>query len=777
MARIDGTEGNDELSGTDADDEIYGYGGDDQLYGGRGGDDLLSGGDGFDTFDGGDGADTLDGGTGDDLVYYSYNHWPVTVNLATGTASGGEANGDVLISIERIIGSRYGDTLIGSDGNDRLNGQAGNDILRGGGGADTLDGEDGIDTVIYSDSAAGVTVNLAAGTGSGGTAEGDRFHHIEIVEGSAYADTLIGNDAANSFRGNNGDDVLKGAGGDDTLDGGVGADTLDGGDGSDIADYSNSTAGVSVNLAAGTVSDGTATGDTLISIEGIIGSSYADTLTGNAAANTFRGGAGADHLDGGGGFDTADYADSTTGVSVNLAAGTVSGGTAAGDTLISIEGIIGSAYADTLTGNAAANIFRGGAGNDILRGGTGNDILTGGAGADTLDGGNGNDLISYADSTKGVTVNLASGIGSSGTAFGDTLTSIELVTGSAYADTLVGNDVANTFRGGAGADHLDGGGGFDIADYADSTTGVSVNLATGTGSGGAADGDTLVSIEAVTGSAYADALVGSGVANTLDGGNGNDLASYVDSTTGVTVNLVTGTGSGGTATGDTLVSIEAVTGSAYADTLIGNAAANTLRGGAGADRLDGGASFDTADYADSTVGVTVNLATGTGSSGTAYGDTLVSIEAVTGSAYADALVGSDAANWLFGEAGDDVLRGLGGKDLLRGDAGADRFVFAALSDSAPGFANADQIADFWQVQADQIDLSQIDADTGLAGNQAFSFIGAAAYTGVAGQLRWVVSGDDVVIGGDVNGDSVSDFNIVLWHRADFIRLQASDFVL
>ncbi len=238
-----------------------------------------------------------------------------------------------------------------------------------------------------------------------------------------------------------------------------------------------------------------------------------------AGNDTLEGGAGADTLDGGDGIDLVGYADGTKGVSVNLATGIGSGGTATGDTLVAIEDVIGSAHDDTLTGSSAASRLTGGDGADTVDGGAGSDVLRGDAGADTLDGGADFDLVSYADSTKGVSVNLATGIGGGGTAFGDHLASIEAVTGSAYADALIGDGAANTFRGGAGADHLDGGAGagVDTATYADSTVGVSVNLATGAGSGGTATGDTLASIENIDGSAYNDTLVGSGAVNSLKG--------------------------------------------------------------------------------------------------------------------------------------------------------------------------------------------------------------------------------------------------------------------
>jgi Ca2+-binding RTX toxin-like protein len=189
-----------------------------------------------------------------------------------------------------------------------------------------------------------------------------------------------------------------------------------------------------------------------------------------------------------------------------------------------------------------------------------------------------------------------------------------------------------------------------------------------------------------------------------------------------------------------------------------------LRGGAGADRLDGGTGSDTASYYQNTTAVTVNLATGAGSGGAAAGDTYVSIENVNGSTAADQITGSALANALNGWAGQDVLSGGGG---------ADRFVFSAASHSAVGAA--DRITDFSHAQGDRVDLSAIDANTGVAGNQAFSFIGSGAFTHHAGQLRAAVTSPGVTtIAGDINGDGVSDFHIQL---TGAIGLVAADFVL
>jgi Ca2+-binding RTX toxin-like protein len=168
--------------------------------------------------------------------------------------------------------------------------------------------------------------------------------------------------------------------------GGAGADLLDGGDGVDTAVYSGSATGVSINLAAGTASGGDAQGDTLISIENLVGSNYDDILIGDAGDNVLTGGAGADIIDGGGGFNTADYSGSSDAVSVNLTTGEGQGGDAEGDRLTNIQKVVGSNYADTLMGDGSDNVLRGGVGADTLEGGAGSDtyLFGFGDGADTI---------------------------------------------------------------------------------------------------------------------------------------------------------------------------------------------------------------------------------------------------------------------------------------------------------------------------------------------------------------------------------------------------------
>ncbi len=408
----------EQVTGSGYSDSLTGTSGNDSLYGGAGNDTLV----------GGAGADSLDGGSGTDMADYSASGAAVTVNLATGTGAGGDAQGDTLTSIEQVTGSNYNDSLTGDAGANLLIGGLGNDTLTGGAGADSLYGGTGMDYADYSASSAGVSVNLSDGTASGGDAQGDVLSGIDGLIGSASNDTLIGFDgqgttpgdlytnviyggAGNDYiDGRGGDDSLYGGSGNDTIIGGSGADLIDGGSGTDMADYSGSGAGVTVNLATGTGLGGDAQGDTLTGIEQVRGSAYNDSLTGTAgndslyggAGNdTLAGGAGADSLDGGSGQNMADYSASAQGVSVNLGTGAVSGGDAEGDTLTNIQDVTGSGQADALTGTAGANMLYGGAGDDTIIGGGGADQIFAGSGNDSIvagtgaqvDGGSGTDTL------------------------------------------------------------------------------------------------------------------------------------------------------------------------------------------------------------------------------------------------------------------------------------------------------------------------------------------------------------------------------------------------
>ena len=218
-------------------------------------------------------------------------------------------------------------------------------------------------------------------------------------------------------------------------------------------------------------------------------------------------------------------------------------------------------------------------------------------------------------------------------------------------------------------------------------------------------------------------------------------------------------------------------GNAGNDQLYGNAGNDVLIGGAGADRLDGGAGIDTASYQEAAAGVIASLFSPGGNTGEAAGETFFFVEQLVGSSYGDTLTGDENANGLSGLAGNDVLNGRGGNDqlvggagadVLTGGAGVDTFYFTATTDSS-ATTGRDTITDFVS-KTDKIDLKSIDANTKLSGDQAFSYIGSAAFTKVAGQLHFV----NGVLEGDINGDRVADFQIIVQNVSAFAT---GDFIL
>jgi Ca2+-binding RTX toxin-like protein len=495
---------------------------------GRGGDDTITGGTANDFLYGGSGADRLDGGTGVDTVSYLDDGldtagagWRgVYVELHSGRATDNWGNIDTLANIENVHGSRLADTLAGNAGNNILNGDAGNDTLYGEDGNDTLNGGDGDDwmfsgadndklnggagndwidgglgqdIVTYEDAGAGVTVDLLTGVASDGLGGTDQLANVEGVIGGRYDDLLtLGNFAGIAF-GRSGADTITGGDADDQINGGSGADRIDGGAGIDTVSYADDgldgagagTRGVTVNLKKGTATDNWGNTDTLVGIENVTGSSLDDRIFGDRGNNILRGGAGDDvlkgrrgddilaggagfdTLNGGAGFDIVTYEDSATGVTVDIPAGTAADGWDDTDTLIKIEGVIGSSFNDTLRLGHEGGYASGRAGNDKILGGDGADMILGGAGNDKIDGGAGIDTVSYADDgtgigVQGVTADLTTGKATDNWGDKDTLSNIQNLIGSAFGDTLTGDAIANVLDGGAGDDRLDGRGGADL---------------------------------------------------------------------------------------------------------------------------------------------------------------------------------------------------------------------------------------------------------------------------------------------------------------------------
>jgi Ca2+-binding RTX toxin-like protein len=214
---------------------------------------------------------------------------------------------------------------------------------------------------------------------------------------------------------------------------------------------------------------------------GLIGSQYADSLVGSTTNDTIFGGRGNDTIDGGRGNDLLDggvgydflsFAFSTAAINASLANSSVSSGGYLG-TYTNFEGLIGSAYSDSLSGDTTANYLYGMAGNDTLFGGDGADTLQGGANSDSIDGGtnsgSGIDMVDYTYTTAALTITLNGASSGSGSSFTvnvasgdlDTVRNVEGILSGGGADSLTGDSLANYIDGGAGNDTIIGGGGAD----------------------------------------------------------------------------------------------------------------------------------------------------------------------------------------------------------------------------------------------------------------------------------------------------------------------------
>jgi Ca2+-binding RTX toxin-like protein len=260
--------------------------------------------------------------------------------------------------------------------------------------------------------------------------------------------------------------------------------------------------------------------------------------------------------------------------------------------------------------------------------------------------------------------------------------------------------------------------------------------------------------DVVIGGAWHDDLLGEDGDDALFGGGGDDFL-Y-----GYTGRDVLRGGAGD----------DYLRGEADDDRLFGDAGNDRIEASLGSDRVDGGAGSDWIEYYAAEGGVTVNLQAGTArESAGGFLDHLDSIENAAGSFFADVLRGSNAANRLIGDAGDDALSGRGGDDILSGGTGADRlegghgadlFAFGEVD------AGRDVIADFNAGEGDRIDLSGFQI--------GFQFVGQAAFSGTAGELRVASANGGWEVSGDCDGDGVADFAILV---ASPVQPLAGDFVL
>lgn len=707
-----------------------------------------------------------------------------------------------------VFGTDYADYILGTADANQLNGLGGDDVLTGGDGADRLDGGLGRNFALYVGSLAGVNIDLAAGTASGGEATGDILIAIQDLDGSAFDDKLSGDANDNELRGEGGNDLLigragidylKGGAGNDTLSGGAGGDVIDGGEGSDTLDLSrdgvDSSRNWNINLVVNSILANGIAEDTISNIENVIagggndniigglesnrilGGAGDDVLNGASGDDTLSGGAGLDYLLGDAGVDTADYSldpwDNSHAHKIDLSLVKAWYVDAAGinqveDFLYGIDNVVGGALADDITGTIFANKLYGGGGDDYLRGGVANDTLLGGQGNDTLDGGADTDTADYSYATSGgAVVNLVTGKGSvTGETGTDTLISIENLTGSTFADSLTGDGNANTLNGGAGNDTVSGGAGNDNLVGGDNDDTLSGGLGNDTIDGGAGIDTLNLSVDAADSVRSWNVDLGLGVAQI--GGVTEDTLSNIENVVG---------GSGGNAlTGDGKANV--LVGGGGGDNLYGGSENDVLSGGLGSDAIDGGTGIDTLnlglDAADSARSWTVNLALGTAQVNGVTEDTLRNLENVIGGSQGDNITGDGNANLLNGGAGNDSIFGGGGNDILiggagfnylQGDGGFDTVDYSYVTSGGitatlnsgvvtfPGGNGGDYHRGIIIVGGNQQNLDQIDGVEAIVGSQFGDTISAAGdyrsvTGGVADHQIDGAGGNDVITGGD-----------------------------
>ncbi|MGB5968933.1 MAG: calcium-binding protein, partial [Spirulinaceae cyanobacterium] len=517
-----------------------------QTLNGYAGNDILRGGYLNDTFVSGSGWDFVDGGNnqeGTDQDRVEYKNWEhsVVVNseylglrgqiipwpnsdiyrvIKNSVDAKGDVEEDILVDVEEISGSGYADRMNGGRGDDRFLGNGGNDQLFGNNGNDYLDGGESNDdlvggegnddllgganedTIYYTNSPAGVVVNIdenqayAHNTGvreseqvsdinpkayykdlesdffidRGQAQDGygtlDFLQSIENIQGTnRYNDVLIGNDTINQIRGLGGADLLIGNAGDDTLDGGSNTLIPDGE--FDTVSYRRDPRSVVVNLFTGVAIDGWGSQDLILNVENIVGSEHNDTLTGNVGSNVITGGNGVDVINGDAGNDFLYGERGRDTIIGGLGGDTIYGNQGVDTIWGDLEGDADSGFVDIIFGGDGDDNIHAGGGNDRVKGdsGYGNDQIWGDAGNDLLEGGVGNDSIwggTGEDSIYGQDDNDTI-YGESGEDYIEGNDGNDFLDGGSENDELYGNDGDDEINGGFGEDLIDAGQGNDIA--------------------------------------------------------------------------------------------------------------------------------------------------------------------------------------------------------------------------------------------------------------------------------------------------------------------------
>jgi Ca2+-binding RTX toxin-like protein len=711
---VNGTANSEVLKGGNGNDTISGLVGNDQLFGGYGRD-MLDGGDGADVLVGGLGYDQLSGGTGNDAFKFA--------SLAE-IGSGGYDSSAQAYVYETITDLAVGDKVdlsaiaglsfvgIGQEFSGKANQvQVGSVGLSGNATALQIDTDgDKDEDFILAISGANLTIEeTTAGSGI-----------FQIAEDKVWTGTASSEVKA----GGNGNDTLNGAGGNDNLSGAYGNDKLDGGDGADV---------LNGGLGLDTLTGGTGNDAFKFAALAEIGSGGYDFASQKYVYETITDLAAGDKIDLSAiaGLSFVGIDQEFSGKANQVQVGSVYLGLAGNATALQIDtdgdedadftlAIQGADLAieetaagskifqlvvdKTITGTNLADVKTGGNGNDTISGLGGNDTLSGAYGNDKLDGGDGADV-------------LNGGLG---------------------LDTLTGGTGNDAFKFAALAEI--GSGGYDFASqkYVYETI---TDLAAGD----------KIDLSAIAGLSF----VGidqefSGKANQVQVGSvylglsGNATALQIDTDGDKDADFTLAIQGADLAIEETaagsrifqLVVDKTITGTNVADVKAGGNGNDTISGLGGNDILSGGYGNDKLDGGDGN----------------------------------DTLKGEAGKDDLIGGNGDDVLIGGPGADTLDGGAGKDTFKFASLDDVPTDYSSSapyqDTIAQF--ETGDKIDLSGIDANAGVAGDQAFSFV--SNFSGAAGELRYQFGS----ISGDANGDFSPDFTILVtsgpasWAATDFV---------
>ena len=637
--------GDDILWGESDDDNLSGNYGNDTLLGSDG-NDILSGGEGNDTLDGGNGNDTIYGSNGNDIItdssgvntiYGDSGDDIITVGSGNDTIYAGSGNDNVSAGAgtDLILGDSGNDYLDGGEGDDTISGGEGSDTLLGGSGSDKVDGNLGDDKIVHVVNGVATTSDVYAG--------GDGVDTLELrLTAADFANTTIyssiktlAHDVRNTLNyaststyqatglglSVNSIEILK-----VFVDGNLVEITPDNNRpiANDDTFYLEENRVVLINPL---LNDVDPEGDSITlqsvgaALYGTVTINQDSTITYRPNSQTFYG---VDYF----AYSIQDaYGEKNYGY-VNIYFVQPSGnivGTEADNTISgtsSNESVFAKEGNDIVNAGAGGDSVYGMAGNDILNGGVDNDLLDGGAGNDNLSGGDNNDTIF----------------------------------GGAGNDELKGEAGNDLIYISYGSDILNGGDGTDTINTTRLVERANVNLSTGIASASLFDVSQLSTIENIVAGQFDDILIGSSLANNIQGGAGNDE--------------IRGMAGHDTLYGD--AGNDILYGGDGDDFIYGNDGDDIFYSDNGNDQLFGGAGWDKIYFTGNGISIDLRLTTGF-SDGHGTTDIIsTDFEEVYGSSKEDVIRGQDGVNNILrGEAGNDIVDGNGGDDLIEGGAGND----------------------------------------------------------------------------------------------------------